>query len=72
MPYTAISRTRAEHSNPKMKAFLIVMYLIPGISQQLALYAGFQPYTLILILLGIYQLVMLWEMSKISAVVEID
>ena len=59
-------KSQVETFNPMMKAFLILVYLVPGVSQQLALHAGFQPYTLVLILLGIYQLFMLREMSRAS------
>jgi hypothetical protein len=52
--------------NPTMKRFLVAIYIIPGLSQAMALLAGFQPYTLILILLGLYQLFMLREISKTS------
>jgi len=52
--------------NPTMKALLVAIYITPGISQQLALHAGFQPYTLILIALGGYQLFMLREMARTS------
>lgn len=56
----------AKTFNPQLKAFLILIYLTPGISQHFAKHTGFQPYTLILIFLGIYQFFMLRQMSKIS------
>jgi Glycosyltransferase family 87 len=56
--------------SPVMKAFLIAIYIIPGASQQLAEHTGFQPYTLILVLLGIYQLFLLRETSETSAAAE--
>ncbi|MHC4264408.1 MAG: glycosyltransferase family 87 protein [Planctomycetota bacterium] len=50
--------------NPHLKAFLILIYLVPWITQLCAKYTGIQPYTLILISLGIYQLYMLREISR--------
>ncbi|MHC4327177.1 MAG: glycosyltransferase family 87 protein [Planctomycetota bacterium] len=52
--------------NPAFKALLILIYITPGISQQFAVHIGFQPYTLVLISLGIYQLFMLREMVGTS------
>jgi alpha-1,2-mannosyltransferase len=41
--------------NPTLKAFLIVLYLVPWFSQHVARAMGFQPYTLVLAAFGVYQ-----------------
>jgi hypothetical protein len=39
-----------------LRVFLVLMYVVPWVSQHLALAVGFQPYTLVLAALGAYQL----------------
>lgn len=51
---------------PALIVFLILIYAMPGISQGFAALAGFQPYTLILICFGCYQLLILREMAGSS------
>ena len=50
--------------NLQFKLFLILIYVTPWISQHLARHIGFQPYTIVLIGLGIYQLYMLIQVGR--------
>jgi hypothetical protein len=49
--------------NSNLKSILCLLYLTPWITQYFAKYIGFQPYTLILIAFGIYQLLMARQLS---------
>jgi hypothetical protein len=44
-----------------LKALLVLLYLVPWVSQHLAHAAGFQPYTLVLAALGTYQLLLAYR-----------
>ena len=49
--------------NSDLKSILCLLYLTPWITQYLAKYVGFQPFTLIIITFGIYQLLKIRQFS---------
>ena len=57
--YYGFFNDAAKKFDPKIKTLLILVYSGPVISSVCAKYTGFQPYTLVLLCLGIYQLFLL-------------
>lgn len=46
---------------PGFKCLLTLLYVVPWVSQHLARWTGFQPFTLILMAVGAYQLALVWS-----------
>jgi hypothetical protein len=55
------ARGTATALTPAFKSLLALLYVVPWFSQHLARVTGFQPFTLILIAMGTYQLALAWR-----------